>query len=525
MQNWTIAKRLTIGFGVVLLITGALGGFAITRLIAINHVAVSIKDEAVPGVVLFGEIESELREAESVVQKIALSEDPARMAVLDQELEKIAAHTTEKLAAYEKTIVQDEDRRLYEVVKQKRVAMQEVRKEYLVYARKHTALESGLEFDRVMAQPYAKLFEAVQAETDFNKKITDGYVGQINEMVTTAVVWTLVGALIAFVLGGAAAVVIVKSIGSVLRESVSSLSAGAQQVSSASTQVASASQSLSQGSSEQAASLEETSASMEEMASMARRNAENSQSAAGLVAQVDGRVVESRQALDAMVTSMSTIHDSSAKVSKIIKTIDEIAFQTNILALNAAVEAARAGEAGMGFAVVADEVRNLAQRSAQAAKDTASLIEDAMTNAQSGVDRVQQVVSAIEGIAQSVTSVKGLVEEVKVASQQQAQGIDQVSQAVVQMERVTQTTAATAEESAAASEELSAQATLSMESVQRLAMLTGTSAREATVVARPAPAAAAVKPARAQLVKGASAAKPTAEDLLPLKANGTFGSF
>jgi len=247
----------------------------------------------------------------------------------------------------------------------------------------------------------------------------------------------------------------------------------------AASEVARASQSLAQGATEQAASLEETSASMEEVASMTRQNAENSQAAATLMAQVDDKVKASNAALGDMVTSMSSIQESSRQVSKIIKTIDEIAFQTNILALNAAVEAARAGEAGMGFAVVADEVRNLAQRSAQAARDTATLIETSIARTDAGSQTVQQVAGAITAITSSVTQVKGLVDEVSQASRQQSQGIDQVSQAIAQMEKVTQTTAATAEESAAASEELNGQAGGAREIVGRLAALVGGTQRPA----------------------------------------------
>src|SRR5262245_33629565 len=186
---------------------------------------------------------------------------------------------------------------------------------------------------------------------------------------------------------------------------------------------------------------------MEEMASMTRQNAEHSHTAATLMGEVDGRVKGSNQALGDMISSMTSIQESSRQVAKIIKTIDEIAFQTNILALNAAVEAARAGEAGAGFAVVADEVRNLAQRSAQAARDTAGMTDASIQRTEAGSERVTEVAHAIAGITESVTKVKGLVEEVSVASRQQSTGIDQVSQAIAQMEKVTQTTAATAEES------------------------------------------------------------------------------
>jgi methyl-accepting chemotaxis protein/methyl-accepting chemotaxis protein-1 (serine sensor receptor) len=223
-----------------------------------------------------------------------------------------------------------------------------------------------------------------------------------------------------------------------------------------------------------------------------------------------------------MVQSMAAIKESSAKVAKIIKTIDEIAFQTNILALNAAVEAARAGEAGMGFAVVADEVRNLAQRSAQAAKDTAGLIEESISRSQEGTAKVDQVAHSIGAITDSVTRVKGIVEEVREASRQQTQGIDQVSQAIAQMEKVTQTTAATAEESAAASEELNAQAETAMGVVRQLEILVGARSGEARPKGAPVKRAAGSSKARG----GKNVVRmPSAEEQFPLAGTGTFGKF
>ncbi len=188
---------------------------------------------------------------------------------------------------------------------------------------------------------------------------------------------------------------------------------------------------------------------------------------------------EANQTLDQMETSMREINASSDKVSKIIKVIDEIAFQTNILALNAAVEAARAGEAGMGFAVVADEVRNLAQRSAQAAKDTAALIEESIAKSNEGRSKVDQVASAIRSITESSQKVKTLVDEVKLGSEEQARGIEQISKAISQMERVTQKGAANAEEAASAGEEMSAQAQMVQTIVDRLQELVGAGGQRA----------------------------------------------
>jgi methyl-accepting chemotaxis protein/methyl-accepting chemotaxis protein-1 (serine sensor receptor) len=299
------------------------------------------------------------------------------------------------------------------------------------------------------------------------------------------------------------------------------LSAAARETRAAAGQVATSSQSLSQGATEQAASLEETSASMEEMASMTRRNAENAARAATLVASVGRQVSDSNRALGEMVTSMTAIKDSSSEVAKIIKTIDEIAFQTNILALNAAVEAARAGEAGMGFAVVADEVRTLAQRSAQAAKDTAGLIEESISRSQEGAVKVEDVATAIGAITGSVSEVTVIVDEVREASRQQSQGIDQVSQAIAQMEKVTQSTAATAEESAAASEELSGQAETAMGAVRQLESLVGRSS---------APGAERSKKRKTagtpgKVVRLPVAATRIAEDEIPLGDTGTYGAF
>jgi methyl-accepting chemotaxis protein len=190
---------------------------------------------------------------------------------------------------------------------------------------------------------------------------------------------------------------------------------------------------------------------------MARRNTENSNAAAVLVAQSQQKFGETKMSLGEMVTAMTDITTSSGKISKIIKVIDEIAFQTNILALNAAVEAARAGEAGLGFAVVADEVRNLAQRCAQAAKDTSDLIEDSVTKSNAGKVKVDHVEGAIRIVAEEAGKIKILVDEISAGSQEQARGIEQIAASITQMDQVTQKAAASAEEGASAAEELTAQ--------------------------------------------------------------------
>jgi methyl-accepting chemotaxis protein len=233
---------------------------------------------------------------------------------------------------------------------------------------------------------------------------------------------------------------------------------GASQVFSASAQVATASQKLAQEASEVASQIEETSAAAQLIASSARASAKEARNAANLMDTVDARVTDGNKTLAEMVESMGAITESSGRISKIIQVIDEIAFQTNILALNAAVEAARAGQAGMGFAVVADEVRTLAQRSADAARDTAALIEDSIAKSNDGSAKLQKVAAVIRGITENTGHAKKFIDAVSTACLQEAKDVDQISQAVTQMQRATQDTASFSEQSAAASEELSAQA-------------------------------------------------------------------
>jgi len=232
----------------------------------------------------------------------------------------------------------------------------------------------------------------------------------------------------------------------------------AAQVTSASGELSGSAQSLAEGASEEAASLEETSASLEEVSTMARRNADNAAECNTLMREVNAVMGKANQSMAAQTTAMDEISKASEQTSKIIKTIDEIAFQTNLLALNAAVEAARAGEAGAGFAVVADEVRNLAMRAAEAARNTADLIEGTVKKVKEGEDLLVRTNDDFCEVAEVAAKVGSLVDEIAVASNEQTKGLDQVNTAIREIDRVTQQTAASSEEAASASEELSAQA-------------------------------------------------------------------
>jgi methyl-accepting chemotaxis protein/methyl-accepting chemotaxis protein-1 (serine sensor receptor) len=251
-------------------------------------------------------------------------------------------------------------------------------------------------------------------------------------------------------------------------------------VAAAADQVTEASQSLAQGTAGQAASIEETSSAGEELASITRRNAEHAQSAEMTVGESTARFRDAEQRLGGLSSAMDGLAQSSEKVRKIIRVIDEIAFQTNILALNAAVEAARAGEAGMGFAVVAEEVRNLAQRCATAAQETAQLIEASVGDTQRAGAQVSAVVTAIAAIQKDGHAVGELVSQIGAGSREQAQGIEHLAKALNEIERVTQANAASSEETAAASQEMREQAAALRQSALALrAMLEGTAVEAA----------------------------------------------
>jgi methyl-accepting chemotaxis protein len=313
--------------------------------------------------------------------------------------------------------------------------------------------------------------------------ILAGYIG--GRMVETGAVWPKFMVLFGMLIMVANFIIVGKRLIGQIQQIANEINESTGEINAASTLVSKATESLAEGASSQASAIEETSASLEEMSAMTKGNAGNASQADGLMKKTNQVIQKATTSMDELTQSMQDISAASLETSKIIKTIDEIAFQTNLLALNAAVEAARAGEAGAGFAVVADEVRNLAMRSAEAAKNTSSLIEGTVKKIKDGSDLVGKTNEAFAEVAVSTSKVGELVSEISASSQEQAQGISQINKAVVDLDRVTQENASTAEESASASEELNAQSTQMKGIVRRLVVIIQGEAEELKEIPSP----------------------------------------
>jgi ABC-type transporter Mla subunit MlaD len=288
---------------------------------------------------------------------------------------------------------------------------------------------------------------------------------EMNSRMTTYTLVTMLVLFLSIFVSFLTAVRLQRQVSDPLKNIIGNLGDSAEQMSSSSAQISTASQQLAEGASESASSLEETSSSLEEMASMTRQNADNAQRAKKLMEETQETVLRGNQCVSQTLGAMKEMNESAEKVSRILKTIEEIAFQTNLLALNAAVEAARAGEQGRGFAVVADEVRNLAQRSSSAARDTAALIEENARRASQGLKVSDEAGKALSEIVDRSKKVSHLIQEIAAASDEQSKGIQEVNGAVSQMDSITQRNSANAEELSSSSEEMSAQSKVLREMV------------------------------------------------------------
>ncbi len=488
-MRMTIGKRVMCGFASAVLITVGLGLFAFNRFTVVKAASDHIVTNALPGAELSGQIEAMTQQNVSLLLQHILDEDKPAMDEVENRMLGVKERLDKAYAEYEKAIDNEEERRLYGEASEARKGWLEAKSEAVALSRDGKKKEATQLFHEKAYPAFKNLRDSVNALGDMNVREADGQGKQITAAVDSGKAGAIIGLAVAVTIASIIGVVIVRSTNRALACISSTLADGATQVAAASIQVSASSQSLAQGAGEQAASLEETTSSLEEMSSMTRKNADTAQQAAALAGDTKSAADRGNDAMSRMGSAINDIQKSASETAKIIKVIDEIAFQTNLLALNAAVEAARAGEAGKGFAVVAEEVRNLAMRSAEAAKTTNSMIEGSVQTSRNGVTIAEEVGKTLHEITGSVAKVYELIGEIAAASREQAQGIGQINIAVSEMDKVTQSNAAAAEESAAASEELSSQAAQLSSVVRDLNDLVGAANPPASTPARAAPKA------------------------------------
>ncbi len=470
-MKWTIGKRITLTFFIVLAITAAMGVIAIMQFKSVGNEVDFTAERAVPASTAAAKLESVSRHTFVLTAQHLQAPDVQTRAAIEKEFQDVGKDLQGAVDDLDKYVKSPEGRRYFDAINTPRQDFRKHRAEVLRLSNEGKLDDARLVMRTQMQPAYYAYMKAVGDLADYERKLGVDSATEAKKCVIAGITGVWISLSIALSLGVVIAWISIRAINKALHCIATSLGEGAAQVETAAGQVSGSSQSIAQGASEQAAALEETTSALTEMSTMTHQNAELAQQAATLSGEAKNVSDRGNQAMARMSSAITDIQKSAAETAKIVKVIDEIAFQTNLLALNAAVEAARAGEAGKGFAVVAEEVRNLAQRSAEAAKNTTSLIEESVKNAQNGVNIAGEVGKDLGEITDKSTRVNSLITQIADASKEQARGIEQVSTAATQMDQVTQSNAANAEESASASEELSGQARALNQMVGDLMML------------------------------------------------------
>ena len=488
LENMALQSKLTLLTGIMVVAMIGLGWMGYNATAGWQSDIVEIGDVRVPSLVSVGRIRNG-------VQNVAIQMNRVRGLKGNADLKGKMANASEEMhKAFERI---DDGIKVYEPLPQtpeEAIEWKKFKENYTIWREQSEAFDTEvvkalsqtndpMQIEELFGQMTNKIEtirkvrtamgESLQNVYDINKQVVDDTNKAAKEKSTSYKQMFMIVALASILFAIILAWALIRSITRAITASVTSIRDGAMQITSASDQVASSSSSLAQGASEQASSVEEVSATLEESTAINSQNTDNARQADILAKNANDSAKAGYEKGEQLSHSMHLITESAAKISGIIKTIDQIAFQTNLLALNAAVEAARAGEHGLGFAVVADEVRNLAQRAASAAKETSDIIEEVVGQIKEGNQIALATHTAFQEIVEQSKKVSDLIGEIAIAGKEQAEGMTQINQAMGQVDQVTQQVAANSEEAAAAAEELNAQATSMMETVQVLAKMVG----------------------------------------------------
>ena len=473
MNTWTIPSRIIAGFLTLFLIALLLGCLSLWRVVDINENVEVVANNSVPSVVSLNKIvQANLVTARSIRRSMLdASEDPKTWGKAGALVEAAIKEGDVLSDEYPTLVVDEKDGQLFRTADVSRDAFLVVIREALGLLRDGKVDDARMllrdRLDGVVQDSMDRFNECIE----YNTAVATAQVDSAQSKVRTSFILIGTALTVSLLLASLLGYGIIRSTTRALRSISDALENSAAQTATASGQLSSVSQALAAGCSEQGSSVVQTSAALEQMQTMIRSTADNAQRAKELANQARTAAETGSRTMVTMNEAMNAIEVSSAEVAKIVKNIDEIAFQTNILALNAAVEAARAGEAGAGFAVVADEVRSLAQRSAAAARETADKIETAIANSRRGSASCSRVGESLGEIAEKVAAADSLVAEIATAAREQTHGIKQIGLAMTQMDGVTRGNAARAEESSSAAAELNSQANLMQEGVEFLRSL------------------------------------------------------